>query len=161
MSAPVLVVGVGSELRSDDAAGRRVVERLGDQLDADLPADLVERRSVHQLTPELASDTVGRRLVIVVDASVDVEEITVETVVAVPAAGAMTHHLDAATLLGLAKLLGRPPRELVTVAVPARSLALGTELSAATDREVAEAVIRVRELCEDALVPLPGQFRPG
>ena len=47
--APVLVIGVGSELRRDDAVGRRVVERLEtDGLGA------VEVRSLHQLTPELA-----------------------------------------------------------------------------------------------------------
>jgi hypothetical protein len=58
--APVLVVGVGSELRSDDAAGRHVATEVAAELTAGTAApaparrhrDDVEVRSVHQLTPD-------------------------------------------------------------------------------------------------------------
>jgi hydrogenase maturation protease len=140
--APVLVLGVGSELRGDDAAGRAVADRV-----ASLGLEGVETRSVHQLTPELAADVVGRRLVVVVDAAVGIDEAVVSPVVAAhDGAGVMTHHLDIAAVVGLSGLLGTPPVEVVTVAIPAHDLGLGTELSGATAIAVEEAVERVRQL---------------
>lgn len=149
---PILVIGVGSELRRDDAAGRRTIELLPAALGPDLATD-VELRSVHQLTPELAADATGRRLVVVVDAAVDTTAVGTRTVVADPAVGALSHHLDAAALLRLTGVLGAPPDELVTVAVPARDLGLGTELSPATARDVAVAVQVVVERCHATSVP--------
>lgn len=134
--APVLVVGVGSPLRSDDGAGRRVAESLAGRRSA---AD-VEVRIVHQLTPELADAMTDRTLVVIVDASVEADEVVVTEVVAVPATGAMTHHLDVAALIAFAQHLGRPPTRVVTVGVPAFDLGLGMSLSARSSAAVDEAV---------------------
>lgn len=139
----MLVVGVGSPLRSDDGAGRRVAESLANRR----PAEELEVRTVHQLTPELADEMTDRTLVIVVDASVEVEEVVVAEVVAVPGAGAMTHHLDVAALVAFAQDLGRPPTRVVTIAVPAFDLGLGTSLSARTSAAVGEAVEAVLSRC--------------
>jgi hydrogenase maturation protease len=140
--APVLVLGVGSELRSDDAAGRHVAERI-----AQLAQPGVEARSIHQLTPELATDLVGRRLVVLVDADVEVDAVTVRPLAhAATAAGAMTHHLDPAALLGLVDLFGPRPEEVVLVGIPVHDLGLGTALSPATAAAVEEAADRVRSL---------------
>lgn len=147
---PVLVIGVGSELRSDDAAGRRVADRLVAALDEEVAAQ-VEVRSVHQLTPELADEATGRRLVIVVDATVDATSVTTTTVEATETPTALSHRLDAGALLRLTAVLGQPPDELVTVAVPARELAIGTELSAATSRDVTVAVRRIATRCATAV----------
>jgi hydrogenase maturation protease len=122
----VLVVGVGSELRNDDAAGRRVAEAVGA-----LGLGGVETRSVHQLTPELASDLEDRRLVVLVDAAVDVEEVTVRSPSA-SGAGAASHHLDPGALLALAARLGWAPDAAVVVHVPVVDLGLGTALSPGT-----------------------------
>lgn len=161
--APVLVVGVGSDLRRDDAAGRRVAEAIGA---LELPG--VQCLSVHQLAPELAVQIAGRRLVIVVDASVtghgepgvrvggqdpalpSHDAVVVSTVVAGDAAGAMSHHLDVQGLLGLAGMIASAPQEVRTVAVPAHDLGIGTELSSATAAHVQEAVRRVTALCHEA-----------
>jgi hydrogenase maturation protease len=138
----VLLLGIGSELRSDDAAGRHVAERIGR-----LAWPGVESRSVHQLTPELAPDLVGRRLVVLVDADVEVDEVTVRPLPPAAApAGAMTHHLDPAALLGLVDLFGPRPDEVVLVGVPVHDLGLGTELSPATAAAVEDAVDRVRTI---------------
>jgi hydrogenase maturation protease len=138
----VLVLGVGSELRGDDAAGRAAVEQLGT-----LGLAGVETRSVHQLTPELAADVVGRRLVVVVDAAVGIDEVVVSPVEPTrEGAGVMTHHLDVAAVVGLSELLGEPPGEVVTVAIPAHDLGLGTELSGSTAAAVEMAVERMRHL---------------
>lgn len=144
---PVLVVGVGSELRSDDAAGRRVAEHIA----TTVPPDAVEIRSVHQLTPELADAMTGRRLVVVVDASVDVDEVCVDRVAARNVTAAMTHHVDVVALVGLARVLGAPPDEVVTVALPARNLGLGMSLSPATAHDVRTAAALVTLLCFDRL----------
>jgi hydrogenase maturation protease len=143
---PVLVVGVGSDLRSDDAAGRWVAEIVAR---AELPG--VEVRSVHQLTPELAAAFAHRRLVVVVDASVEVRRLTVALVEPAAAAGSMSHHFDVRSLIALSDVLGQPPDEVVTVAIPAHELGLGTELSAATAGWLLPAAGRVTELCEEAL----------
>jgi hydrogenase maturation protease len=144
-TAPVLIVGVGSELRSDDAAGRRVVEVVAGRA---LPG--VEVRSVHQLTPELAADLVDRQLVVVVDADVEVTEVTVRPVERRDAAGVMTHHLDPAALVGLAGWLGPPPAEVVVVSVPTHDLSLGTELSVPTAVAVEVAADEVVRRCRRA-----------
>jgi hydrogenase maturation protease len=151
--APVLVVGAGSELRSDDAAGRRVVELLG----GESPSAHVEVLSVHQLVPELAESMLGRQLVVVVDASISADRVEVTTIAADAVAGAMSHHLGVAALVRLAEHLGTPPRRVITVAVPAHDLALGTGLSPRTDQAVHDALTCVRELCAG----VAGPPRPG
>ncbi len=150
--SPVLIVGVGSELRSDDAAGRRVAELLVDRH----PPGAVEVRVVHQLTPELADVMTGRELVIVVDASVEVREVTTAELDPDPpagevATGVMSHHLDVAVLVDLARLLGEPPTQVSTLAVPAFDLTLGTDLSPGTTAAVADAVVRIMERCRDVI----------
>jgi Ni,Fe-hydrogenase maturation factor len=97
----------------------------------------------------------GRELVIVVDASVDVVAVTVSDVEARQRVGALSHHLDVSTLIGLAELVGTPPGRVVTVAVPVRTLALGTELHWATAREVSVATERVLALVSDERSPVP------
>jgi hydrogenase maturation protease len=130
VTEPVLVVGVGSELRGDDAAGRRVAEAV-----AARGLEGVEVRSMHQLTPELAPELEGRRLVVVVDAALDVEELTLRTLPDEPAGAVGSHHLDPGTLLALAARLGWMPERAVVVHVPVRELGLGTDLAPET-REV-------------------------
>jgi hydrogenase maturation protease len=136
-----LVVGVGSELRRDDAAGRRVADAI-----AARRMDDVEVRSVHQLTPELALDIDDRRLVVFVDASVDVTELTVREIVDDVAGPAGSHHVGPPALLALAARLGHAPDRVMVVHVPVTDLGLGLELSPAASREVARAVETVIEL---------------
>jgi hydrogenase maturation protease len=146
----VLVVGVGSELRRDDGAGRHVAETIARVAPAG-----VESRSVHQLAPELAVELVGRRLVLIVDAAVDVTEVTVRSVELVAAeaggTGVMTHHLDPAALVGLAALFGPPPDEVVVVSLPVRDLGIGTGLSSWALEAADRAALDVLERCSHAL----------
>lgn len=141
--APILVVGVGSPLRGDDAAGRELAEQLAE---LDLPN--VATRSVHQLTPELAAEWVGRELVVVVDADVEVTRPTLRTIERPPAATVMSHHSDPAALYATAALLGEPPARLEVLSLPAVDLALGTELSAPAAAALEQAVAL---LCERLL----------
>jgi hydrogenase maturation protease len=141
----MLVLGVGSELRSDDAAGRHVADAV-----ARAGFDDVEVVSVHQLTPELALDLAGRDRVVIVDAAVDVTEVTVSEIEPVAGEQPFSHHLGPGTLVALAGRLGTAPGSVVVVSVPVHDLALGTELSEPTARAVEVASARVLSLLEDA-----------
>jgi hydrogenase maturation protease len=139
----VLVVGVGSLLRTDDAVGRVVAERL-----EALHLDGVEVASVHQLTPELAPGFAGRRLVVIVDAAVDVRvDVVSVSPIEIDASGElMTHHLGPGGLLSFAAKLGWRPERAVAVRIPVRELGMGTELSAQGAALVEQALIEVQAL---------------
>lgn len=137
-----LVIGYGSDLRGDDAAGRIVADTI-DARDLDGIAVV----SAVQLTPELALAIAGRDIVVFVDASIDDREVTVrELTAAVPTDGMMTHHGDPATLLSMVESVGDPPERAYVVSIPATNLDLGTELSEATARAVDQAVEVVLDL---------------
>jgi hydrogenase maturation protease len=141
----LLVVGIGSELRCDDAIGRHVAAHVAARAALD-----VEVLGVHQLTPELAADLEGRELVIFVDAAVDVDTVTVRRVSA-GGTSASTHHLDPNGLVRLANVLGWAPRRALAVHVPAHDLRLGTELSPRGRVVAARAVEVVDDLLSTAL----------
>ena len=137
----MLVIGVGSELRRDDAAGRRVAGAI-----AEHGLDDVEVCSVHQLTPELALDLDARALVVFVDAAVDVDDLVVRELPGGVGGAGGSHHMGPPELLALAACLGWAPERAVVVHIPVVDLALGTELSPATRREVERAVTAVIDL---------------
>ena len=92
----MLVIGYGSDLRTDDAAGRRVAAAIADAAVPD-----VQVLSLVQLTPEVAVHLLGRRLVVFVDAAVDVQAVEVEHLDPVAAPPVTTHHVDPRGLLAL------------------------------------------------------------
>ena len=144
---PVLVVGCGSDLRRDDAAGRRVAERIAERLAVRADAE-VEVRSVTQLVPELAAEMAGRELVVFVDAQPDASEVTVRRVSTAAAAGPTTHHMTPEGLLALAGVLEVEVGEVVVVGLPVADLGLGVGLSAVAEASVAEGESLVRRLCD-------------
>jgi Ni,Fe-hydrogenase maturation factor len=123
---PVLVIGYGSELRRDDAAGRHAAE---------------------QLAPEHAADIADSRLVVFVDASIVDDAVSVRSVVPAWPDWRLTHHLTPAALLGLAQAVGDRIPEGVIVTIPITDAALGLSLSARAAAGVREAVERIVELC--------------
>jgi hydrogenase maturation protease len=134
--APFLVIGYGNDLRSDDGAGRYVADGLEARR---LPG--VEVRSVSQLTPELALEVAGRRVVVFVDASIDEDTVIVRRIEGIPTGGkTMTHHGDPATLLSMVPAVGAPPAVAYVVSVPASDLSLGFEPTERTSAAIVEAV---------------------
>ena len=133
--APILVIGYGNDLRSDDGAGRWVAE----QIDAlELPD--VEARSIMQLTPEVSLDIVDRRWVVFVDASVETEVLKVDEIVPTPGSTVMTHHGDPASLLAVSALVGQPPERATLVSIPARNLEMGSGFSPPAEQATRTAV---------------------
>jgi len=137
-----LVVGYGNDLRGDDRAGRLVASLIEE---TDLPG--VHVLSQSQLTPEISLEIAKVDLVVFVDASVETATLDISAVgpgVAGPTT--MSHHADPATLLRLARDLGKMPNEAYVVSIPASNLDLGFNLSPKTARAVDEAVGAIVEL---------------
>jgi hydrogenase maturation protease len=140
--ADSLVVGYGNDLRGDDRAGRVVASLIEE---ANLPG--VQVLSQAQLTPEVALEVAKVDRVVFVDASVETEELAVSAVgPGVAGSSTMSHHADPATLLRLARDLGKMPNEAYVVSIPATNLDLGFDLSPETTRAVDEAVAAIVEL---------------
>ncbi|HSK92123.1 MAG TPA: hydrogenase maturation protease [Euzebyales bacterium] len=140
----VLVVGYGSDLRGDDAAGRHAAEAVGDRA---LPG--VRVLSLPQLLPEVAVDLAGCHAVVFVDASVVDDAVRVQRLAPAAPDWRLTHHLTPPRLLALAAAVGRAPAHAFMVTVPAADVALGTALSPATAAALSDAVDRVVALCDE------------
>ena len=138
--AGILVVGVGSDLRRDDAAGRHVAEEI-----EALSLGDVAVRVITQLVPELVEPISAADLVVFVDASVAVREVTAGPVEPLATAGA-SHHSTPGALLALAGRLGLTCPPAFLVEVPAHDLTLGEGLSAETAAAVPAAVDAVAAL---------------
>lgn len=118
-----LVIGIGNPLRRDDGIGPWLAERVAAW---NLPG--VATRSVHQLTPELASEVALHDGVLFLDAAVDGGN---RTPVPIPPSCRHTlgHVYCPGELMALAEMVGSP-RPAWMVAIPATDLGVGQGLSA-------------------------------
>jgi len=100
---PVLVIGLGSTLRGDDAIGRLAATRLRPLVDP----QTVKVIDVCAPTPELAVEIAAARRVIFLDASVDGPsgQVAVRALTAPATAELLGHHLNPGGLLALAQQL--------------------------------------------------------
>lgn len=125
LTPPVLVIGVGNDLRGDDAAGPLAAQRVADW---DLPGVAVVR--ARQLLPEHATAVAGTANVVLIDARVGgsgtpallpFEEH--------PVTGALSHTTSLFEILALARReTGAAPRAWV-LEIPAVTFDFGAELS--------------------------------
>jgi hydrogenase maturation protease len=135
--SPTLVIGYGSPLRRDDAAGPLLAERVAAWGRPDVRA-----LAVHQLTPELAEPMSQARRVVFADATVEEADGLARVRKVIPADGGVVsgHCSDPGWLLGLCQALyGRCPVAWL-VTIPAADLGLGEGLSAAAAAGVEEAL---------------------
>jgi hydrogenase maturation protease len=145
-----LVVGYGSTLRSDDAAGRQAADLLA----ADPRLAGAEVLARHQLTPELALDFSEASFVVVIDASAGGRpgEVVVRQLEAGDEGGTRgdpgpsSHHVGPAQLLALARELygAAPPTFVVSVGV--MDMGLGEDLSPAVAAALPAVVDTVADL---------------
>ncbi len=148
--ADVLVIGVGSDLHRDDAVGRRVAVEIERR---ELPGVTV--RSTIQLLPELAEPIADAELVIVVDASTEVDTVVTRPIVASEQRPG-SHDGSPAGLLGLVRDLGRPCPPALLVEVPVADLSLGDGL---TD-EATDAMRRAVDVVIVLITEAPGIRAP-
>jgi len=71
MTAPVLIFALGNESRGDDAIAPLLLRRLATWLEAENIAERFELLEDFQLQVEHATDMVGRKLVLFIDAGMD------------------------------------------------------------------------------------------
>jgi hydrogenase maturation protease len=141
----ILVVGYGSELRGDDAAGRLAADRV-----AAWRRPGVEVHTLHQLVPELAEALASARRAIFLDAhplsegpAVRVRRIRPTR----PAAGS-AHTGQPHDMLALSRTaFGRWP-EAWWITIPAADFTLGAPLSPVAERGVADALAALEPLVE-------------
>lgn len=146
MNEKLLIIGYGSPLRGDDAAGPRAAERLARRgFDA---------LAVHQLLPELAERIAAAGTVIFLDADAAVApgEVAIEPLAECGASRTFEHHAIPAGLLRLAHVAygARPAAWLVRMG--GAGFDFGDAVSPAAERAVARAVAAV-ESWEEELVP--------
>jgi hydrogenase maturation protease len=148
--APALVIGYGSPLRGDDAAGQEVAAAV-----ARWAVSGVQALAVHQLTPELAEPLARARLAVFVDAypARDDGAVRVELLNRPCGPAALGHTGDPCFLLGLAQALygRRPPAWLV--AVPGVDFDFGEALSPTAGDGVRSALGQVARLLREAGAP--------
>ncbi len=140
-----LVIGYGSDLRGDDAAGRAAAAAVAAWA---LPA--VRVLSVHQLTPDLAGPVAEAAAVLFLDAHPAAAWPAPRLRRLAPAfAGApLAHHADPRTVLAWAALTaGRTPAAYWAT-IPAHTFALGAPLSARTAEAIQEILPALRRLLE-------------
>lgn len=149
---PILVLGYGNTLRSDDGVGYQVAAAVhGWQLPN------VEGYPCHQLTPDLAADIALRQRVIFVDARVadagDSGQIQWQPVQ--PLAGTdapiSTHAATPAALLTLTRSLYHSQAIAHQLTIPAVNFAFGESFSAITTQGQQQALAHLRRLGELAV----------
>lgn len=138
----LLVIGYGSTLRGDDAAGPRVAEAV-DQLQ--LPG--VRTLMPPLLTPELAAEIAQAERVVFVDATaVSAQEVHLEKLNPSPSSQLLGHAADPAILLALTRdVFGSLPHAWL-LTIPAENFTIGEELSERAQRGVKEAIRQLRML---------------
>jgi hydrogenase maturation protease len=140
----VLVVGYGSELHRDDAAGRRVADTIECR-----NLEGVAVRSITQLLPELTEEIAAASGVIFVDARMGGGKVTSEPVV--PTTTPTHSHIGSpGELLGLMERLElhRPPAFLVSI--PAFDVSVGEGLTEGGIDAVQTAIVEVERLIGQA-----------
>jgi len=136
-----LIIGWGSEIRRDDAAGRLVVRAIQRQRPVGVAV-----LDVHQLTPETAFHLHTYERVIFVDAAVPVSDgvVRVERVYepaqSLSGSTGDTHGGSPVSILHWARTLYGIEPEAWLVSVPTEDLSVGTTLSTRTKAGVHEAV---------------------
>jgi hydrogenase maturation protease len=141
----VVVIGVGNDLRADDAAGLEVARRLREELGiavkvhAGEPIDLLELWS-------------GADAVVLVD-TVRSGEVTgtihrfdaTSNPVPLPLRGSSSHTIGVAEAIELARTLGSLPQQVIVYGVEGARFALAGELSDEVERTIDPLADAVRE----------------
>jgi hydrogenase maturation protease len=136
-----LVIGIGTTMRGDDAAGLRVAERIG------LSEDVV----VHDGEPaSLIAVWSGRDRVVLVDAVTSgrpagsIIEMDVSRSALPSGLCHSTHALGVSEAVELARAIGKLPPGVTLIGIEGRDYSFGTGMSAEVERAVDEVVARLQ-----------------
>lgn len=143
-----LVIGYGSDLRGDDAAGRLAAEAVAAW---GLPG--VQVLSVHQLTPDLAGPVAEAAMVVFLDAHAASEcpRPRIRRLAPTLRGTHLGHHGGPRAILAWAALsAGRAP-DGYWVTIPAQTFALGAAISARTQGSIRSMLPAIRRLLDRPL----------
>lgn len=147
-----LIVGYGNADRQDDGAAWHILSGIAAKLGLPIPAapedgyfpegQPVDLWYVLQLVPEMAEEFARYDRICFVDAHMGTipEEIRFVPVTTVPTSTALTHHLDPAACLELARMLYGSQPQAMLLSVRGYQFQFARELSPETTRLVNEAV---------------------
>lgn len=140
---PVLVIGCGSELRGDDAAGRVAVDLVASTFAN------CQTLSVIQLLPEHAELIAEARMAILIDASVDLPagEVMCERMDH-HAADPASHGLGLGNILLMCRELFHAAPEVYCIRIGAGHFRLGESLSSPVQKAIPRVLPHVRQLID-------------
>lgn len=136
----ILLIGVGNTLRSDDGIGPYVVRNI-----EKLQLDNVYTIAVQQLQLDILEALLKYNRVLIVDASVKIEEITILPVIANSEAITSSHHMNAASLKQMLNILYQHPVEIYTCEIPVSNFNLSDSLS---EEGFAKATLAISKIVE-------------
>jgi len=144
---PVLVIGYGNTLRSDDGAGVRAAEIIAQRMND------IDVLCVHQLTPELAESLAKASLAFFLDAEVGSTTLTVSTLTPQSNdSNASVHSMNPQSLLAMSlALYGSVPKTTHLIGIPAYDLRFSETLSSETSNWIEPAVEKVISLIQSFL----------
>ena len=139
---PILMIGYGNSLRSDDGVGRYLVEIIEQQ-----QLTSVKTISVHQLTPELVVEMANSKAVIFIDATACLSfEITVQMIEPIKKITRLGHTSNPESLLSLCqKLYNKSPASWL-ITIPTNNFDLGENFSDLTRSAIPPALIILTQL---------------
>ncbi|HUG12720.1 MAG TPA: hydrogenase maturation protease [Opitutaceae bacterium] len=138
--ADLLVIGYGNTLRRDDGVGPRVAEAIEEKK---LPR--VWTLSLPQLAPEHGECLSRVKVVIFVDAAIDVGEVRLRSLKPATSSRVTTHAVSAPTVLAIAReYFDRAPRAWM-LTIPGSDFSFGEELSPVASKAVDKAVAKIVE----------------
>ena len=147
---PILVLGVGNILQSDDGVGVHVVEKMRD----DIQSDEVDVCDGGTAGLDLISIVDNRRVVIVVDAvnggekSGTVYRLTPEDIDEPNLRFDSLHQVGLLETLNMAKMTGRAPMRTVIVGVQPEVVDWGLSLSPAVQDQIPKIINQVKKEIE-------------
>lgn len=145
-----LVIGYGNSLRSDDGIGLKVANEVEHWGIAG-----VQGLAIHQLTPELAASLAEVDRAIFVDAAVNTETVTLETIEAEAAQGRQVGHFcDARSLLAMSHFLYGYTPSAWLITIPVADLDFGEQFSPVAEAGATEALKIIENLLTDEKNPL-------
>ncbi|MBP8976744.1 MAG: hydrogenase maturation protease [Bacteroidetes bacterium] len=141
---PVLVIGYGNTLRSDDGAGVRAAEIIAQRMND------INVLCVHQLTPELAESLAEASLAFFLDAEVGSTTLTISTLTPQSNdSNASPHSMNPQSLLAMSlALYGSAPKTTYLIGIPAYDLRFSETLSSETSKWIEPAVEKVISLIQ-------------
>lgn len=139
--SPLLVIGYGNTLRSDDGVGPKVADAVAE---LNLPGLTVIQCGL--LTPELADPISRASHVIFVDAAADApREVQLRPLDPAESSQIMAHAANPRTMLALARdVFGHAPKAW-WLTIPIEDMSIGENLSAFAQDGMASALAKIRE----------------